>query len=223
MKFRYGPISIPLALIFASMLALSGCATVPESDGWSGPMPSNPQVQAKLVDWAKSLVGKPAAVARGRRFSYDCTGVVCAVYYGAGIDLQAKFGKYRGNGVTRLHSIMKDSDLLYRTRTPAPGDIIFWDNTYDMNGNGKWDDELTHVGMVTAVDGSGTIDFIHLNYRTGIVIEKMNLFEPSLTRRPEFGKAVAINSSMRMKGQPAGPGTTAGELFRDFGAGYLVP
>jgi hypothetical protein len=185
-------------------------------------MPSNQAVQTSLVEGAKGLVGKSAAVARGRLFSYDCTGVVCAIYYDAGIDLQARFGKYRGNGVTRLHSIMSDSGLLYRTRNPAPGDIVFWDNTYDANGNGAWDDELTHVGMVTAVDDSGTIDFIHLNYKTGIVIEKMNLFEPSTTMSPEFGKAVAINSLMRMRGQPEGPGKTAGELFHDFGAGYLL-
>ena len=81
----------------------------------------------------------------------DCTGTVLAIYYYAGIDLARDFNKYSGNGVTRLYKSLQAQKLLYETRYPVTGDIIFWDNTYDRNEDGRWNDTLTHVGITAGV------------------------------------------------------------------------
>ncbi len=35
------------------------------------------------------------------------------------------------------------------------GDLVFFDNTYDRNGDGKFDDRITHVGIVVGFDKEG--------------------------------------------------------------------
>ncbi len=179
--------------------------------------------QEKLLEGARYFEGKSSLSYKGRSFTYDCSGTILAIYYYAGIDLQKRFGRYSGSGVARIYAIMRADGLLYSTSYPEVGDIIFWDNTYDANGNGKWDDELTHAGMVVDVTPDGEITFIHENYAEGIVLGKMNLFYPAVATREEAGALVVVNSPMRMRGQPPGPGIWAGQLFKVFGKGYDVP
>jgi hypothetical protein len=57
---------------------------------------------------------------------------------------------------------------------PKAGDLVFFNNTWDMNRNGKWDDPLTHVGMVTGVEEDGTVVYIHHASR-GVQRYRMNL------------------------------------------------
>ena len=42
----------------------------------------------------------------------------------------------------------------------APGDLVFFDNTWDYNGDGMANDPLTHVGIVERQEDDGTIVFI---------------------------------------------------------------
>jgi len=179
-------------------------------------------VQARLLAGAHYFLGKTELVWAGRAYTYDCTGTILAIYAYAGIDLADRFNHYTGNGVQRLYKIMNHHDLLSSTRFPQVGDIIFWDNTYDANGDGLWDDALTHAGMVVAVTPSGEISYIHQNYAKGIIIEKMNLLHPSVYTEVEGGKTVLVNSPMRMRGQPPGPEWLSGQLFKAFGKGYLL-
>lgn len=108
--------------------------------------------QAALVEAAHWAVGRGDLSNNGRRFRMDCSGVVSALYWRAGLDLQSAYPRYTGNGTARIHAWMTDEALLYRPDEPAPGDLIFWDNSYDVNGNGAADDELTHIGMAVSVD-----------------------------------------------------------------------
>lgn len=174
-------------------------------------------IQRQLVDAANWAEGRTNISHGGRRFSLDCSGVVSAVYWKAGIDLQAAYPLYSGNGVTRIYRYLDDKKLLYRPDEPAPGDIIFWDNSYDKNGNGLADDELTHVGMVVAVSPAGDVTYIHHDYISGIIFADMYPPEPSDPER---------NSGMRM--QSLGPTPdgrkTSGELYRNAGRGWeLAP
>ena len=217
-----------LLTLAAALVSCAGRGSAPWAKDAAYPFPERetyaPAVSSKLqrtvVAGGLSLVGKTELVVNGVRYPMDCTGVVRAAYAFGGVDLAYRFAFYSGNGVARLYRTLRDAELLYSTRYPAPGDLVFWDNTYDANGNGRADDPLTHVGMVVEVDKEGTISYLHHNYRRGPVVERMNLIHSDMDTLYVQGVARIINSPIRMRGSPPGPGITAGELFRVFGAAY---
>ena len=175
--------------------------------------------QRALVQSAHDLVGVDRLYVGGTEYRDDCTGAVLAVYAAAGINLGARFHRYRGNGVARLHRMMHDHRLYFgaaRDARPEPGDIVFFDNTWDRNGNLRWDDDLTHMGLVVAVDRAGTISYLHNHVRRGVIIEQMNLRHPD---------ARALNAPMRLRGSPRdGSGRRlASHLVRGFGRAYRLP
>lgn len=229
---RRTPAGLRLALVpaLALVMLLSSCASAPRR----GPDQAPParatedssivSLRATLAEGARSVVGKKELVVRGRRFTMDCTGVVLAVYWYAGIDLARDFGRYSGSGVTRIYKTLEKESLLYDSSHPLVGDVIFWDNTYDHDGDGKWDDPLTHVGMVTEVSDNGTISYAHHHVRTGIVIEHMNLRSPDVQSRMEWGHLRILNSPLRLaeRGKPHPPRWLAGQLYRILGMGYLL-
>lgn len=216
-----------LALII--LLILSSCRTSPDileiditkPDGIQTPLDLS-DTQKKLVEGAYEIIGREKLFIRGKSFGMDCSGIVLSIYWYAGIDLTKAYNDYSGNGVTRIYRYLEDKDLLYRTIMPAPGDIIFWDNTYDKNEDGKPNDLLTHVGMVVDVDNNGNIEYIHHNYRKGIVLAKMNLNNPDTYAETMNGEQIIVNSAMRMKGSPGFDKWLSSQLYRQFGMGYLI-
>ena len=185
---------------------------------------SRAPIQQKLIEGAYQLSGNQTLIVHGKKFPFDCTGAVQAIYYYAGIDLTRNLEKYQGNGVSRLYYLLRDKGLLYRTPYPQPGDIIFWDNTYDRNSDGRWNDNLTHVGMVVETGMDGTIRYIHHNYTKGIVIENMNLLTPHIYQKKTGNKITTVNSPLRMKqsGVPHADLWLAGQLFNMFGQAYRI-
>ena len=178
--------------------------------------------QKRLLAGARYVLGKTSLEVNGQHFNYDCSGTILAIYAYAGINLGRRFARYTGGGVERIYKIMQAHKLLYSSYYPQPGDIIFWDNTYDENGDGKWDDLLTHAGMVVGVSPNGEISYIHQNYAKGIIIERMNLLYPSIYTRIIDGVKVIVNSPMRMRGSPPGPAWLSGQLIHSLGKGYLL-
>ncbi len=181
-------------------------------------------IRLKLTEGAETVLGKTELVVRGKRFNMDCTGVILAIYYYAGIDLAEDFHRYRGNGVTKLYLSLESEDLLYNTSNPVPGDIILWDNTWDRNGDGQWNDPLTHTGMVFHASEDGNIKYVHLNYSKGIIFESMNLQDPEIQQKLVKGEMVIINSPMRMKqkGKLHPDRWLSSHLYKIFGMGYLL-
>ena len=216
-------------LVFIILLILSSCRTSPdiietditEPDGIQKPKELT-NTQEKLVEGAGEILGIEELFIRGKSFCMDCSGVVLALYWYAGIDLTKAYNDYSGNGVTRIYRYLEDKDLLYRTLGPAPGDIIFWDNTYDKNEDGQPNDHLTHVGMVVDIDTNGNIDYIHHNYRKGIILARMNLNNPETYAETVNGEQIIVNSAMRMKGSPGFDKWLSSQLYRQFGMGYLL-
>lgn len=217
--------SLPIAVICLGMLA--SCISGPwpltkdpmpllaKSDAYQAPAPSG--IRETIVSGGLSLVGKDTLVVKGITYPADCTGVVRAAYAFADIDLAYRFGRYEGNGVRRVYLTLYDQELVYATSYPIPGDIIFWDNTWDANRNKVADDELTHLGLVIASEPDGSISYLHYHYRLGPTVETMNLLQPEL----DFaGDGSRINAVLRMRGSPPGPGSNAAQLFRAFGRGY---
>jgi hypothetical protein len=159
---------------------------------------------------------------RGKTFTLDCTGTVLAAFYGGlGLDLARDFNRFTGNGVKRLYATLKQLNLLHRRKLPAPGDIIFWDNTWDANEDGNFrNDELTHTGLVVAVDKDGTVSYIHAHIRRGVVREVMNL---ALPREREDAQGKPLNSPLalasaerRKTEEPSGG--LSGNLWNSFGS-----
>ena len=156
-----------------------------------------------LVEFAHTFVGKKTyskAVVRDRTFILDCIGLVSAVFYGIGIDIKKDFNKYSGNGVSRLFLSLDKKGMIYKNRLPAVGDVVFWDNSWDKNEDGKMgNDPLTHAGIVMKVDKDGTVHYIHANYVKGIVIETMNMKYPT-TYKDASGKI--LNSILALGSSP---------------------
>jgi len=213
-------------MICVFLILLEACATAParvQPEAVNPAARGTEEIRRKLAEGGQYVLGKRELIIRGRRFNMDCTGAVLAIYYYAGIDLARDFNKYTGNGVTRLYKSLEAEELLYDTRYPVTGDIIFWDNTYDRNEDGQWNDPLTHVGMVMNVSADGNVEYVHLNYRKGIIIENMNLRQPEIHQKMEKGQLRIINSPMRMKqaGKSHPENWLSGQLFKIFGMGYL--
>jgi len=166
-----------------------------------------------LSQSALAWVGSPRLSLEGRNFPMDCTGVVMAAYFRAGKDLAPYMASYPGGGVQRLYQWLKNQDLL--VRNPRPGDLIFWDNTFDANNDRRWNDELTHVGVVVSLEEGGQITFVHHNYRRGVVRGQMNLSKADT----HIEEGVVINDPMRMAypDRPREPLWLSSHLFRAFG------
>jgi len=211
------------------LLLLSSCITSPDliqTDSIADEKNSTTQELSKtqqlLVEKAHQIIGVEELFVNNRSFSMDCSGTVMAIYWYAGIDLALAFPDYSGGGTERIYKFLRDKELLYKTELPKPGDIIFWDNTYDKNGNGKPDDYLTHMGMVVSIDNDGNIEYIHENYRKGIILAKMNLYKPDEYYEIIDGEKIILNDPMRMRGSPESKKWLSSQLYTDFGMGYLL-
>ena len=109
--------------------------------------------------------------------------------------------------------------MLHRDLYPRPGDIIFWDNTWDANGDGILDnDPRTHAGVVLSVDADGTIHYVHEHIVKGVTIESMNLLHPRDYYDQQgriINNALAMNSGISRRKNP--PHWTSGDLWDSFG------
>ena len=196
--------------LLITILVITACVTSPQSlrDDARVPLEDTQRperevsaIQERVAAAALSFVGQnPEKLYVGdREFLCDCTGVVLASYYKAGIDLMPAFRQERGNGVARLHGISERYNLTLARSQPEPGDVIIWDDTYDRNGDGAWGDELTHTGIVVHVYPGGQIEYVHHNYRRGVVIAFMNLHDRDTYQVQKGNEVLTVNSAMRMK------------------------
>lgn len=200
----------------SSTTASTSTSTTPVISPVKSTSPSISQKQKQLVDAANWAKGRNYLTINGHRFKMDCSGVIRAIYFKAGIDLAQDFNKYKGGGTMRIHETLRSRGLIYRPTVPVPGDILFWDNTYDANHNGRSDDMLSHIGMVVYSDKkSGNITYVHHHEKKGIVFEKMNLLHPN---DPSYN---AVMRSQRARKLP-GNKYLASHLYKDAGKGYLL-
>ena len=97
-----------------------------------------------------------------------------------------------------------------------PGDLVFFDNTWDYNGDGLVNDPLTHVGIVERQEQDGTVIFIS-RVAGAIQRYRMNLALPHVHRTAE-GRV--LNDHIRRKDfrDPADTTYLTGQLFAAFGS-----
>ncbi len=177
--------------------------------------------ELSVVDSARTLIGEPPnaeVTVKGRRFTLDCIGTVRAIFYRMDIDVAKDFDEYSGNGVNRLYMTLKAFGALHRDKYPRVGDVVIWDNTWDANGDGyRTKDPRTHAGVVLAVDGDATIHYVHEDAFKGVIVDAMNLLEPTVAR-DENGKR--LNSGLAVAAKPGGSKPEhwlSGDLFDVFG------
>lgn len=99
-----------------------------------------------------------------KKFSNDCSGFVASIYYLGGIDIyqNATANRLTGNGVSLIYQYVEKHGTLFNDpNLLKSGDLVFFSNTYDKNNDQKVNDPLTHVGIVTRIDGDGSVVFTH--------------------------------------------------------------
>ncbi|MCE9671387.1 CHAP domain-containing protein [Myxococcus stipitatus] len=194
----------------AGSKATKGAATAPVTRAVAT---SPSDKRGTVLTTARALVGKPRVVLGGRDYPADCTGLIEGVYAQAGVTFKGTL-KPGDNGVTALYRFAQAHGRVYTDGRPAPGDLVFFHETYDQNRDGRRNDGLTHVGIVDDVDDQGTVTVIHRVSR-GVVRYRMNLARPHLPRDPKTGEV--LNDLLRRPGPNKDPVLT-GQLFAAFGS-----
>ena len=216
-----------------AIATLVGCATPPaERTGTSAaveyphaPMPDTrsccrsidggPSRNA-IVRTAVKLVGATTIKVNGRRIVYDCAGVTRAIFLKHGIDLYGgEPSNPDANGVRIIHEYIQQQGTFHQGPVVHPGDLVFFNATWDYNRDGKVNDPLTHIGIVERQEPNGTVIFIS---RVAGAIERyrMNLGLPHVHRAVD-GRI--LNDYLRRKhvSDPAKTHYLTGELFAQFG------
>mgnify|MGYP000276834862 CR=1 FL=1 len=176
-----------------------------EEEEEEGPAPSRP---------ADSALGRRIAKAaahylehRPRGFRDDCSGFVMASLDRAGVPT---------SGSTRTFwDHARELGTTHKRKRPSVGDLVFFDNTYDRNRNGRFDDDLTHIGIVIGVDEDDTITIAHGGTGRGRTTLTMNLRHPDV-RRDDDGLVRNDYLRRRLSSDPKHFKYLAGELWRGF-------
>ena len=206
-----------------AIVTLVGCVTTPIER----PRPATPAAPSccrsvervpsrmAIVQTAVNLVGAKMIESNGRRIAYDCAGVTRAVFLRHGIDLyDAERIDPHANGVRIIHTHIRQHGRFHKGPFAHPGDLVFFNNTWDYNGDGKVNDPLTHVGVVERQHPDGTITFIS---RVAGAVERyhMNLSLPHVHKTAD-GRI--LNDYLRRKdsSDPDNTHYLTGQLFAQF-------
>lgn len=120
------------------------------------------------------------------------------------------------DAIADIYRYANEHGRIYHSR-PVVGDLVFFNNTHDADGDGRPNDFFSHVGIVENVVENGTITV--LSYLDGDVRRfQMNLEHPS-EQRVDGAEANTVLRE-RHRDDLASTAYLAGELFAGF-AGVL--
>lgn len=140
-------------------------------------------------------------------FRDDCSGYVSAVFTAVGVPMDGR--------VASLWDLAVDHDALHWEEVPAVGDLVFFDDTFDRDRDGRLDDDLSHIGIVVDVEPDGTVVFAHAGLSSGRGLGRMNLAEPARREGPDGATWNTVIRTPR-PWDPPGTGYRAGELWAAF-------
>lgn len=171
---------------------------------WTGPAGANRHRDASTFGREVARVAERYRETQPKLRINACNGLVEDILRDAGLPIRG--------AVRTLHATMKERGWVHRRQRPFPGDVVFFDRTYDSNGNGRQDDKLSHIAVVISVDDDGTVHMVHRGSK-GIRPLTMNLEFPSARTDPA-GKR--INSWLGKPGYAKEGARLAGELWASF-------
>jgi peptidoglycan DL-endopeptidase CwlO len=206
-----------LPLLPSVALMAWGCATAPVRDPptLAPPVavehPAPPDARQQTVALARRLLGRRTVSWPGQAYPDDCSGLVEGIYASVGVPLQGA-ARRGDNGVTGLYRYAQTRGRIFASGVPAPGDLVFFRDTYDQNRDGVLDDGLTHVALVESVSEDGTVAIIH-RVRRGVMRYRMNLGHPEIHTDPQTGQV--LNDYLRGSTGASRPVLTA-QLFFAF-------
>lgn len=223
--------------LIPTLLLLSGCTSVYRMPGplgavgqaadYPAPAGSQAEVAAKpsavkapranatgqaVADAACAFEGARSIAVRGVKYRFDCSGFVEAAMDSAGVHFE---GSSRD-----LFEAARERGVLHRRHRPDVGDIAFFDDTYDKDGDGRVNDPLSHVAVVVRVEGDGTIGMVHLG-GSGIAPLTMNLRDPE-AHQDAAGRLLNDYLRAASKRDPPRVKHLAGELWVAFGSLWKV-
>lgn len=163
-----------------------------------------------MVKRAQALVGKPSAAVTAQ-YGRDCSGLIKGLYRSVGLDVM-EFAEPGENAVKSIFRYAESYGRIFEGGRPVPGDLVFFRDTWDVDGDGSFDDGLSHIGIVEAMDDNGTVSIIH-RVSKGIVRYRMNLDNPWAR---DNGQGTRLNDYIRAAQARAKPRLTS-ELFSGYG------
>lgn len=174
-------------------------------------------LRVKIARTAENYAGKKILVSKGKKYRFDCSGLVLATMAANNITIfeKQKVRSKGANGVRIIYDTLKKYKRIYRYDDRVKiGDLIFFNNTYDKNRNRRLDDFFTHIAIVVGVDKNRTIKYVHRS-SNGIEYGYMNL---RFKHRYKF-KGRVVNSFLREQRKFDTRNTKyySGELFFAFG------
>lgn len=117
------------------------------------------------------------------------------------------------DAIASMYRYATENGRVYHHTRPVVGDLVFFNNTHDADGDGRPNDFFSHVGIVERVDEDATVTV--LSYLDGRVRRfVMNLEAPSVAS--DGGRE--LNTAIRERSRDDLPSTAylSGELFVGF-------
>lgn len=152
----------------------------------------NIEFRKKIVNIAYEVKDLYYLNYKGLYFNYDCSGLVNYVFFKAGINLLNYRVKGYRTGVQRLFRLGEKYFHLSKIKGYI-GDVILFNNTYDYNCNGVYDDILTHTAIIVDFNKkTNTYKFVHI-ISSGWRIGYMNLTKRNIHKE----NGVIYNSFLR--------------------------
>ena len=169
------------------------------------------RIGRRAVSRAALWAGLPSLTRVSREVNDDCSGLMHLAYWKPGLSLMPEDARPGENGVAAIYR--KARELGVVREWPRPGDLVFFQETYDRNRDGKRNDGLTHIGVVERVSADGLVTFVH-KAGGGVKRSRLHLSKRDVRRD---GKGRVLNDWLR-RADRKHPGQLAGELVVGFAA-----